>query len=783
MKKRFLLIFFSAGSVTLSHSTTYIVDNTAASASDSNSGALSSPLLTIGGGLKKASAGDTVLVQSGAYCETVVFSKSGTAQNPIVLKAEESKNVCIRGADVISNFKKCTPDMVRGNGNFSSIYWAELPNNKTWQKWDVSLLNIRVLQDNQPLKLARWPVSAWFPYGDHYTNSSVAEAGDSFSIIDNARLTFPKGALEGSIVTLIDISTGKSPCYRTITAFDSGSHRITVCRPFPDAVEPGKDLYYIENNVSFLKQPGEFVIDTFVDPDRLYLWPLDNKDPNTCAIMASKNANSHLITWAGNTGYIVIEGFYISDAGQQMGIGSQNPGHHIEIKNCILARASLFLVNQSFCAITHCVQTNSLDNGINISQSNDISLVENEICNNNTDGITVGHNSRNVNILRNYIHDLWSISHPDGIQLFRNVYNITIDSNLIYNCGQGIMTEEVDTGAIVNNMIIGTHGAGLILGYGNAMNVEVRDNTIFYTGYSPFSTDSPNNKLINNLIGLDYALARFGWKNATNFIEDYNLFFASSARVSGADTAGMGPHTGRSSNIIFKNGCAGRALMVGPANVAASSLSSLKFDDTQNDFNPGDFIEINFDNVIRKVIASSATSVSFEPPLDAVHPDGWDLAVNWKSISSPAIDLRLTENSDGFNSGVNGTTIGSSIDIQAYRHCDFNGDGKRDIPLLPDSLYKAPFHVKASVRNGRGGVTATERIAFHKNRIVIALPNGKADFSFAFYQLNGRKVLLPHPIRTDRNQAVIDLRSLAKGAYIWRMKYKGKENCGKALLH
>jgi hypothetical protein len=317
------------------------------------------------------------------------------------------------------------------------------------------------------------------------------------------------------------------------------------------------------------------------------------------------------------------------------------------------------------------------------------------------------------------------------------------------------------------------------MGYKTATNIEVSDNTIFFNGVAPVTTDSPNNKLINNLIGWNFAQTRLGWRNAVNFTEDYNLFLGATDRT---DTA-MGSHSRESSGIVFKNGHPGKAYMVNSANVAGSTTSSLKFGGTDNAFKAGDNIEVNFDGIMRKVTAATSTSVSFNPPIAGVNPTGWDLVVNWKSNSSPAIDLRLADNSAGIGSGVNGTAIGSSLDIQAYRGCDFNGDGKRDVPVVPNALYKPPFNLKTTTGKGHGSAIREKDFFLIKNGTLIMFTKGDENVSFELFQLNGRRVMIPGSLSTRGGRKMIDLQSLGKGTYLWKMTMRGNERRGKVLLH
>jgi PKD repeat protein len=68
--------------------TTYTVDNTAASCSDTGPGNQAQPFCTIAAGAKKAQPGDTVLVAAGTYSGTSVNpANSGTVGNPITFTA------------------------------------------------------------------------------------------------------------------------------------------------------------------------------------------------------------------------------------------------------------------------------------------------------------------------------------------------------------------------------------------------------------------------------------------------------------------------------------------------------------------------------------------------------------------------------------------------------------------------------------------------------------------------------------------------------------------------
>ena len=65
--------------------------------SNINDGSESTPYRTIQKGVDNASAGDTVIVKKAVYYESVHIKNKGTAENPIIIKAEEG--TVVSGAD------------------------------------------------------------------------------------------------------------------------------------------------------------------------------------------------------------------------------------------------------------------------------------------------------------------------------------------------------------------------------------------------------------------------------------------------------------------------------------------------------------------------------------------------------------------------------------------------------------------------------------------------------------------------------------------------------------
>ena len=99
----------------------------------------------------------------------------------------------------------------------------------------------------------------------------------------------------------------------------------------------------------------------------------------------------------------------------------------------------------------------------------------------------------------------------------------------------------------------------------------------------------------------------------------------------------------------------------------------------------GDFIEVNFDGVLRKIVSRGRETITISPALPA-KPLTPNLICCWGRNSNLSLDLRLEVNSPGATLSASGGPVGSTIDIAAYQRGDFDADGRRDLPDLPDGL-------------------------------------------------------------------------------------------------
>ena len=647
----------------------YRVDQANPVADDGGPGSAEKPFKTISKAVAVAQAGDTVLVNAGTYGEVVEFKNSGTAEQPIVLKAAPGQRVVVSGAREIKGWRKCTQEDLPGNSRFDQIYVATVESAP------------RILfQNGVRLRLSRWPANGRHP----------AEGGTAGTLIDATHLTQPAGAWVGGTLN-VRIEKIRSARSARITAYDAARHELTVDKPWGSEIVPGKDVYWIENVPAMIDEPGDFACDTTVKPARLLLWPLEGTDPEKQPPLVPVRGPK-LVTWAEGVGHLKIDGLEIAYATEN-GIGSSaKGGHHVEIVNCILhhdGHAGLGLYNQSDITLRHCLALGS-DYGVSIGTSKNILIEECELFSNLADAISVAKDSDNIRLVRNYLHDQWWDNHPDGLQVFAKVTNLLVDSNLIMNTGQGVQTSDTDGAKFVNNILVGQHHAGINLGHNSTDNTEFAGNTVAFSGFHALYF-SGKNGLVRNNVFLAGGKGAMVTAQSPGMRVDHNLYWKTdevriavpegqdqNSRFGDPKFRSAPPLSGRASFTIeqWDKGQEKLAKCT-PGKFYLSGGSLTKF------LQIGDRLEVNFDGLPRKVTEVTDDYVAFEPPLRTVHPYGWDFLVNWKDRSAFTWDLRLSDDSPGKKMGDQGQDVGSNIDMQAYMKGDFNSDGRRDLPELP----------------------------------------------------------------------------------------------------
>lgn len=72
---------------------------------DAADGSAENPLATLQAGVNKLAPGDTLVVRGGIYRESVVFPRSGTAEQPITVRPHTGEKVVISGCDIVAGWQ------------------------------------------------------------------------------------------------------------------------------------------------------------------------------------------------------------------------------------------------------------------------------------------------------------------------------------------------------------------------------------------------------------------------------------------------------------------------------------------------------------------------------------------------------------------------------------------------------------------------------------------------------------------------------------------------------
>ena len=326
-------------------------------------------------------------------------------------------------------------------------------------------------------------------------------------------------------------------------------------------------------------------------------------------------------------------------------------------------------------------------------------LEENEIARNAVDGLIVSWNSADVTVRRNYIHHHLLWGHPDNIQLYRDVKNVSLIDNLLVAAGQSIMMSDTSNGLLKGNMIIGCMAQSVIFGHQSAENYRIYNNTIAFTGYGCMSLTARDYDVRENVFVTGQGTAMYAVRGIQGYDGDHNLFFnAHGVRGRPVMASDRGWHrtfreyrsaTGYDRLSVFgdprfRNAPVAFAAVDG-RRLTDCSRATLYLRGGVGSIRLGDIVEINFDGVPRKVIDRSREAISISPAL-RTKPITPGLVCHWGQNGNLSLDLRLAADSPGAKLSASGGPVGSTIDIAAYQRGDFDADGERDLPRIGREL-------------------------------------------------------------------------------------------------
>ncbi len=732
---------------------TYYVDQNHPAAANTNPGTEDLPFLTINKATGLATAGDEIIVKQGLYREAVGFGQSGAAGSPITLRAAPGQRVIVSGADAITNWQPATSAVTRGNANWSNIYYADIP-------FKPSAL----YQDEQPLEKARQPNDTWY----------IVEGGTTNTLVDTLNLIQPSGFWAGAEVFFWDTSI-TAQYRRDITSYDQSSSTLTIDGVWNSTVVPqaGNDRYYLMNKVEIVDRPGEWAVEPVGGGWRLFLWPAGGGSPDGKLIEGSRR--DRFVLELGNKGYWVIDGLEIRH-GSAHGIGgwsSACPGYNV-VQNCSIHHnegTGIYgrYMNNSVYRRNYVAYNG---NGIANVGASYVTIEENEIAGNLFDGLlATGPGgtewAEGVIIRRNFVHDHYMWGHPDNIQSYANIRDLLIEDNLIINAGQSYMMEATDRATFRGNTIIGSAAYMLIFGHSNTTNITLEHNTLFGSGYGLMNLTADGYHFRNNVFVKGHKGSMWGGVGpASDYSSDYNLFYHADGLLDTepavvwdrnynwslqqyVDASGHDSHS-RYGNAQFVNApvsfhqlLASRQVDFLENRVYVASTTEMAMHQV------GDYIELDWDGVVRQITALGSDWVEFAPGDPRIARKSAVL-INWKANNDFRLDLALKSNSPARGLADDGSDAGSSINMPQFMAGDFTGDGYRDIPQWPVSSQVPSFELtewKVEGVHGSSrpmalslepGYVESRAVSQMSFRITFSAPLDVATLSGEVLQINGQ---------------------------------------------
>jgi hypothetical protein len=615
-------------------------------------GSADAPFAELSRGLAAAVPGSTVVVRAGVYREQVSVS-SGTETRPITIRAADGERAVLSGMERITGWQP------RGGG----VY-------QTTVDWRPTAL----FQGDERLTPARHPDSGWWTVDAVGQNQFTDEA-----------LIGLDAPLAGSQFFVWQ-ARGNAQFTVTITAFQPESGTVTYASSGSALRIAAGDLYWLENVEALISRTGEWAI----RPDGArYQLIVKVDDPAQLADLEAPR-REQVVRLGSHT---VFSGFTVEGA-THYAVFVQDE-QSVVVSGNVIARNlqyGVWLRNAKHVDVLRNVMRDNLY-GVNLHTCTAVTIEQNDIGCNLADGLRLTWDTSDVIVRQNYIHHHLHWSHPDGIQTFRKVSNILIEDNLLLANGQSIMLQETDGVVLRGNAVIGSASYMAIFGHDNTNDVTLEKGTFAFSGYGLLRMTGANYLAYENVFMVGHSRPAYTLDEGTGYAADRNLLWNSD----------------RATHSTFSKSADGRWLRDWQTYQASTSqdqqsmyaspefvnapvaLDAIVTRNATTDalplrkhaglFHVGDYVEVNFDGVVREVLAVENSTLMIAPALDAP-PVAEAMIANWGSNANFTLDVRVKPGSPGATLSASGGPVGTELNAAAYQAGDFNDDGRRDIPAV-----------------------------------------------------------------------------------------------------
>lgn len=372
---------------------------------DSGPGTLVQPFRTVQQAGGTAQTGDTVLIRTGTYRETIHPAHSGVTFKPF-----NGESVTVSGTDLVSGWTNAG----------GSIY-------QTAASWDLGEGNNQVFVDGKMANEARWPNP-----GPDLSHPVEAKIGSfSNSTLYDSTLTQPAGFWTGATIRVIG---GDQWVAYTGTVTNSGPGWLKVSLPnLGAAYEPlAGNPYDLSGRFQALAAPNEFYQD---NSGNLYLWTSNGDDPSSHTIEVKHRQYAFDLSGVSNA---TIDGIHIFGATIHTDAASVNT---------LIDHTDAQYVTQ-FSTVSDQWSPPG-PRGIELNGAGSV-LENSTIAYSAGDGAFIG--SSNVSVINNVIHDV-DYSGTDAAPVRVTVANATVNGNTIYNAGRDGINLRASAATVLSNTI------------------------------------------------------------------------------------------------------------------------------------------------------------------------------------------------------------------------------------------------------------------------------------------------------------------------------------------
>ncbi|KRE55852.1 OmpL47-type beta-barrel domain-containing protein [Paenibacillus sp. Soil750] len=460
----------------LAAATTYYVAPNGNDSSAGNSEA--SPFKTINKCAQVVQPGDTCIIASGTYRETITPALSGKSGLPITFQPAPGANVIVSGTEPISGWTQ----------HAGNIYKADL----SWSLGKENQLFVNNGSAVAPLWEARWPNISEYTLPGLKAGVATADSGSATSIVDS-NLTQPTDFWKNALVWERGGNAYQGMTSK-VTGYNSTTHTLTyepITGDYAELYPRLGSTYFLSGVLGALDAPNEWYVDGTAQ--KVYLWAPDGGVPSNVEVkkrMTAFNLNGK--------SYIQMKGIHTFAANITMNGSSNNTLDDIQADYVYFSNFSQNTTNPD-----------QLNGGISIIGDN------NEIKNSKiaySSGTLINIEGNSNRIVNNVIHDgSYMASYDPLVKLSSGTANL-ISHNEIRDSGRFNIYWRSGSGEISYNDI------------SNGMWLS-RDGALLYSWGVDMGNSNIHHNLIHDSKGSDMSVGLYFDNYANNVVAHHNVLY------------------------------------------------------------------------------------------------------------------------------------------------------------------------------------------------------------------------------------------------------------------